>query len=339
MGGALFKAGISPELNQMNVDYPLRFAPNFRRYIWGGRRLQTVLGKNLEQEGNYAESWEIVDHGSDQSVVAYGRLAGVELGTIVREHGPELLGRHHPQPDFPLLFKFLDARERLSVQVHPDDEMAAQLDPPDRGKTEAWVILAAEPYSVVYAGLKRGVGREVLQQQVAQGTTEVCLHEIKPHAGDCIFLPAGTVHAAGEGLLIAEIQQASDTTYRLFDWNRVDKDGNRRDLHVARGLDAVNYDFGAIEPQATQPTARGFVERLVHCEKFVLDRWQLAEPQTLGGDDRFHIVAVIRGSVVADGDPAGQPLQLGQTALFPGAAGAVRLVPQTPSILLDMYLP
>ncbi len=323
----------------MNVGYPLRFEPNYRRYIWGGRRLESILGKRLEEDGNYAESWEIVDHGPDQSVVAAGRFAGVELGTIVREHGLELLGRHHPQPSFPLLFKFLDARERLSVQVHPDDEMAAQLDPPQRGKTEAWVILATEPYSVVYAGLKRGFGREVLRHEVAQGTTEVCLHEMTPGVGDCIFLPAGVVHAAGAGLLIAEIQQASDVTYRLFDWNRVGKDGKSRELNIAQGLEAINYDMAPVAPQTPQPTGLAFVERLVQCEKFVLDRWRLSEPHPIGGDDRFHIVAVIEGSVVVDGDPGGQPLQLGQTALLPAAAGAVTLSPEMPSVLLDMYLP
>lgn len=326
-------------MNDMNVDHPLRFEPNYRRYIWGGRRLESVLGKRLEEEGNYAESWEIVDHGPDQSVVAAGPLAGAELGTIVRDHGRDLLGRHHPQPSFPLLFKFLDARERLSVQVHPDDEKAAQLDPPDRGKTEAWVILATERYSVIYAGLKGGVGRDVLQHEVLQGTTEVCLHEIWPRVGDCVFLPAGVVHAAGEGLLIAEIQQASDTTYRLFDWNRVGVDGKPRDLHIKQGLNAVDYQYGPVAPQTPQATDRPFVERLVECEKFVLDRWQLAEPQTIGGDDRFHIVAVIEGCVDVSSDPSEQPLRLGQTTLVPAAAGAVTLTPQTPSVLLDMYLP
>jgi mannose-6-phosphate isomerase len=323
----------------MAVDYPLRFQPNYRRYIWGGRRLETVLGKSLGEGDDYAESWEIVDHGEDQSVVAFGPMAGRELRQLVREHGAEFLGRHNPQPRFPLLFKFLDAQKRLSVQVHPDDEGAARLDPPDLGKTEAWVVLAAEPYSTIYAGLRRGVDRAAVEQEVARGTTEVCLHQIVPHVGDCIFLPAGVLHAAGEGLVIAEIQQASDTTFRVFDWNRVGKDGKPRELHVEQALEAIDFDSGPVEPQSPQPTDKPFVERLVECDKFVLDRWRIDTPQTIGGDDRCHIVAVIGGSVDVARDPAEQPLKLGQTMLVPAAAGSVELSPQQPSTLLDMYLP
>jgi mannose-6-phosphate isomerase len=323
----------------MAVDYPLRFQPNYRRYIWGGRRLETVLGKSLGEGDDYAESWEIVDRGEDQSIVAAGPLAGRQLGQLVREQGADLLGRHHPQPCFPLLFKFLDAQKRLSVQVHPNDEAAAQLDPPDLGKTEAWVVLATEPYSTIYAGLRRGFNRATVEQEVARGTTEVCLHQIVPHVGDCIFLPAGVVHAAGEGLVIAEIQQASDTTFRLFDWNRVGKDGKPRELHVEQALAAINFDFGAVEPQSPQATDKPFVERLVHCDKFVLDRWRMNAPQSVGGDDRCHIVAVIGGSVAVESDPAEQPLRLGQTMLLPAAAGPLELSPNQPSTLLDMYLP
>jgi mannose-6-phosphate isomerase len=298
-----------------------------------------VLGKELGEGDDYAESWEIVDHGDDQSVVAFGPLADSSLGQLVREQGADLLGRHHPQPRFPLLFKFLDAQKRLSVQVHPNDDMAARLDPPDLGKTEAWVVLATEPYSTIYAGLRRGFDRAAVEQEVARGTTEVCLHQIVPHAGDCIFLPAGVVHAAGEGLLIAEIQQASDTTFRLFDWNRVDKEGNPRELHVEKGLEAIDFECGAVEPQTPRRTEKPFVERLVECDKFVLDRWRMDAPQSIGGDGRCHIVAVISGSVVAAGDPADQPLDLGQTMLVPAAAGPVEISPQQPGTLLDMYLP
>ena len=215
--------------------YPLRFEPIFRRYLWGGRRLGTVLGKPIGEGSDYAESWEVVDHGADQSRVAFGPLAGTTLGELVREHGHELLGRHHPQPQFPLLIKLLDAQQKLSVQVHPNDEQAARLDTPDYGKTEAWVVLAAEPGSRIYAGLKRGFDRPALERELNRGTCELCLHHFEPRVGDCVFLPAGTVHALGGGLLIAEVQQSSDTTYRLFDWNRVGPDGRPRALHIEAG--------------------------------------------------------------------------------------------------------
>ena len=129
----------------MNANYPLRFQPVLRRYLWGGRRLETVLGKPLPPGDDYAESWELVDHGADQSVVTAGPLVGSSLGDLVRELGSAVLGRHAPQPQFPLLFKFLDAQKNLSVQVHPNDQQAARLTPPDRGKTEAWIVMHAEP--------------------------------------------------------------------------------------------------------------------------------------------------------------------------------------------------
>ncbi len=164
------------------------------------------------------------------------RCRGMALGTLVRELGADLLGRHHPQDHFPLLFKFLDVRENLSVQVHPNDEQAARLDPPDRGKSEAWFVLSAEPGSRVYAGLRDGVDRTALEPAVAHGQAESCLHSFEPAPGDCVLVPAGTVHALGAGLLVAEIQQSSDTTFRLFDWNRVGPDGLPRPLHVEQAV-------------------------------------------------------------------------------------------------------
>jgi mannose-6-phosphate isomerase len=318
----------------------LRFEPIFRRYIWGGRRLATVLGKPIGPETDYAESWEVVDHGADQSRVAGGPLAGATLGEIVHQHGPELFGRHAPQAGFPLLFKFLDAQTTLSVQVHPNDAQAARLDPPDAGKTEAWVVLAAEPGSVIYAGLKRGFDRAALERELARGTCELCLNRFEPRVGDCIFLPAGTVHALGAGLLIAEIQQSSDTTYRMFDWNRVGPDGNPRPLHVRQALDVIDFDRGPVVPATPMATDRPQVTRLTACGKFVLDRWDIALPREIGGDNRFHILAVIEGSVTEHDDPAKQLLRLGETLLLPAAAGPIKLAPQPPhAALLDIYLP
>ncbi|NIP85893.1 MAG: class I mannose-6-phosphate isomerase [Planctomycetales bacterium] len=323
----------------MSLLYPLRFQPIFRRYLWGGRRLQEVLDKPIGEGDDYAESWEVVDHGEDQSVVAAGPLAGTTLHELVRTHGTALLGRHHPQPAFPLLWKFLDAHQTLSVQVHPNDQQAARLDPPDLGKTEAWVVLDAAPDSLIYAGLKRGFDRPAVERELARGTVHLCLHQFHPAVGDCVFLPAGTVHALGAGLLVAEIQQASDTTYRLFDWNRVGPDGQPRALHIAQGLEVIDYQRGPIQPQTPQPTDRPHVQRLVQCDHFVLDRWQCAQPVTAGGDRRCHTLAVLQGAVEVQGDPAGQPLRRGQTLLLPAAAGGVTLTPTEPTLLLDACLP
>ncbi len=319
--------------------YPLRFRPILRQYIWGGRRLGTVLGKELGPEPNYAESWEICDHGADQSTVAAGRLVGTTLHDLVTRQGPALLGRHHPLSRFPLLLKFLDAARTLSVQVHPDDARAARLDPPDLGKTEAWVVLAAEPGGTIYAGLKPGIDRQTLADAIRAGNCEDALHQFQPEVGDCVFIPAGTVHALGEGLLVAEIQQASDTTYRLFDWNRLGADGKPRPLHVEAGLEAIDFDRGPGGPQQPKPTERPAVIRLVESDKFVLDRWEFEQPQTAGGDDRFHIVSVLEGSLEVQGDPASTPLPRGGTILLPAEIGEVQLAPQDKTILLDAYLP
>jgi mannose-6-phosphate isomerase len=323
----------------MTELYPLRFEPVFRRYLWGGRRLQTVLNKPIGDGEDYAESWEVVDHGDDQSVVQAGWLTGHTLSDIVSEHNEALFGRHAGLPQFPLLFKFLDCHRNLSVQVHPDDEAAAKLDPPDLGKTEAWVIMHAEPGSRVYAGLKRGFDRAALQREVNRGTTELCLHSFGPKAGDCIFIPAGTVHALGEGLLVAEIQQASDTTYRLFDWNRVDSEGKARQLHVQAGLEAIDYEAGPVLPQAPEPTDEPEVERLVDCDKFVLDRWRLNVSRSLQTGDCFQLLAVLEGELLVSGDDAQSPLRKGQTMLIPASVSPVTLTPSIESRILVIRLP
>ena len=320
-------------------DRLLRFTPLFRRYLWGGRRLATMFGKPLGPGDDYAESWEIVDHGADQSVVAAGPLAGKALAEIVRDHGVELFGRQAGRyAHFPLLLKLLDCNRTLSVQVHPNDEQAARLDPPDLGKTEAWVVLAAEPGSKIYAGLKRGTTRESLAAAIAAGRSKDVLHVIEPQVGDCIFIPAGTVHALGAGLVIAEIQQASDTTFRLYDWNRVGADGQPRPLHVEESLAVADYARGPVEPQTPQRTDEPGRERLVACDKFVLDRVTFDKARTLGGDGRCHLLVVVAGETTVSSGGAEENLVAGQTALLPAAATAELLV-RRPATLLDVTLP
>ena len=320
--------------------YPLTFEPVFKRYLWGGRRLRTVLGKPIGDGDDYAESWELADHPQGQSVVSNGWLAGTSLHELVTSQAVEVLGRHAPQDRFPLIFKYLDCQRDLSVQVHPDDEAAARLAPPDLGKTEAWVILDAEPGSRVYAGLKSDWDRPALEQALRTGCTAECLHSFEPQIGDCLFIPAGTVHALGAGLLVAEIQQASDTTYRLFDWNRVGPDGQPRPLHIEKALDVTDYAAVEVGPQIPQATGRANVERLVACDKFVLDRWRLTTDEHIAGDDRFHILSVIEGGLLirwqADSEIL---LGKGQTTLIPASVSSVLLQPRPNSVVLDMYLP
>ncbi|MEO8270965.1 MAG: type I phosphomannose isomerase catalytic subunit, partial [Aureliella sp.] len=237
----------------MIAPYPLRLIPFFRDYLWGGRKLQTALGKDLPANGVWAESWEIVDHPEHSSAILSGPLADSTLHQICESDPDWLLGKLPQGEEFrggadcrstnprtlPLLFKYLDCQRVLSVQVHPDDSYGQKMLPPDLGKTEAWYIIAAEPEAVLYAGLKLGVSREDLQSALASGEVEQCLHRIQPKAGDCVVIPAGTVHALGAGLLVAEIQQASNTTFRLFDWNRLGTDGQPRALHIEQSLEVI----------------------------------------------------------------------------------------------------
>ena len=326
-------------------NYLLRFQPLFRRYLWGGRRLGTMLGKPIGPGDDYAESWEIVDHANDQSIVLNGPLAGKTLHELVREQPAALLGEGIVARSFPLLFKFLDCNQTLSVQVHPNDEQGARLETPDLGKTEAWVVLAAEPGSKIYAGLKPGVSPKQLAADIAAGVCERSLHEFEAQVGDCVFIPAGTVHALGAGLVIAEIQQASDTTFRLHDWNRVDAAGKSRPLHVEQSLATIDFSRGPVAPQRPQQVAPGR-ERLVECDKFVLDRLTLTAGQRMAicGDDRFRLLALLAGNL--DMDPAAhasqhgaEAMDAGQTALLPAAAGRWQAVAGEAATVLEITLP
>jgi mannose-6-phosphate isomerase len=320
---------------------PLILAPIYRSYLWGGRRFETALGRTLPGEGVVAESWQLVDRGGDQSVVAAGPLAGTTLGALVSSSGPELLGRHALRGAFPLLFKFLDACQDLSVQVHPDDERAARLGTPDLGKTEAWYVVDAAPGSRIYAGLAPGVTREGFATALRAGRCDEVIHSFPVRAGDCVFIPAGTVHAIGAGLLVAEIQQSSDVTFRLHDWNRVGPDGKPRALHVEEGLEATTR-FGPVTPVTPGFTSDPAVRRLVACDYFVFDEVLPKGPWEVGGDDGCHFVAVIGGAVAFD-DRWGLPqLGVGDCALLPASIGRQPLTPVATGVatkLLHVALP
>lgn len=257
---------------------PLVFEPFLRPQIWGQRRLGVQLGKDLSAEGTFGESWEISVHPIHVSRVAEGEFRGQLFTGLWERCAEDLIGNRGPKlPQFPLLIKFLDCHELLSVQVHPDDETAQALLKNGSGKTEAWVVLNTEKSARIYAGLKPGTTREVLERHLDSGTVATCLHSFTPRPGDCIYLSAGTVHAAGGGVLVAEVQQTSDATFRLFDWNRVGPDGKPRDLHRAQALQAIDWSAGPVE--AIRPTrlfnlASGTQgERLVQCPFFCLERY------------------------------------------------------------------
>lgn len=322
---------------------PIRFRPLLKRIRWGGRRLGDVLRKPIGSEHDYAESWEICDHGKDQSIVDGGPFDGLTLQQLIAEQGKRLFGQDHRLKQFPLLVKWLDAADRLSVQVHPNDLQARFFDKHENGKTEAWIILDARPDSRIYAGLRHGVDLLRLQQHIAQGTVEECLHSYPIEPGDCIFIPAGTVHAIGEGILLAEIQQSSDLTFRLHDWGRLGIDGQPRQLHLEESFACIDWDRGPVDPVVPKVirSTKSFstTEELVASEFFVLNRHTLTQQMTFDSDNRFHVIVVVSGNGTLACECDEHPLQTGTTLLIPATSPPCQLVPDSDLVLLDTFLP
>lgn len=321
---------------------PLAFTPILRRLVWGGRKLGTLLGKPIGEGDDYAESWELADYHDEVSVVRDGMYAGITLRDFVQKRPADLFGpAHSGQEQFPLLVKLLDARENLSVQVHPDDTLGREL-AGDSGKTEAWVVLHAEPGSVIYAGLKPGVDRRALERGIAKGEVEPLLHRIEPKPGDCILVEAGTVHALGEGVVIAEFQQMSDATFRVFDWNRVGADGRPRELHVEKAMRCIDFDRGPVDPvvPAPQVLENGDVrEPLAKCAYFELERWTLTAATEIGRDDRFTILMVLDGEVRVRGPRGDLSSRRGETVLLPASIGATMIYPVGRAVVLACQQP
>ncbi|MDE0862418.1 MAG: class I mannose-6-phosphate isomerase [Rubripirellula sp.] len=319
------------------TPYPLRFSPVLKQTIWGGRRLGEHLRKPIGSESNYAESWEVVDHGDDQSIVENGLLSGQTLRQVIQEHPSWLFGEKSDLKSFPLLLKYLDCNRVLSVQVHPSDQYALHMAKPDLGKTEAWYIVASEPESLIYAGLRMGVDQDMLQQAIVTGTTEDVLHSFHPAAGDIVFIPAGTVHALGAGLLVAEIQQSSDTTFRLFDWNRTDSSGNPRPLHLAQGIEVTDYSSGPVTALASDRGATGW-QTIVSCDKFVLRLLENGEA-AVGGEAKFHILTIPKGTATLRIEEEITSLSAGATVLLPAAMKRCTITAGENSTIMEMHLP
>lgn len=317
---------------------PLRLQPLFKQRPWGGRRLAQQWNKTDSNTTGWAESWEVVDLGDDQSRVLGGPFDGRTLHDLVREHPDELLGRHAGCEQFPLLFKFLDAAETLSVQVHPNDQQAATLAPGQHGKSEAWVILAADSNSRLSVGLKPGIDRVALERHLAAGTVEQCLHSFSARVGDVISIPAGTVHAIGAGIALAEIQQPSDVTFRLFDWNRRDADDGRRPLHVEQALQCIDFSLGLVSPLAPRPLATdgGLTEELIQTEHFVWRRHTLSETRLrLPEEDRCRIVSLIDGRVQIVSSFGREPLVAGQSLIIAADCHEILIEPISSGVLVE----
>src|SRR4051812_46424352 len=300
---------------------PLRFEPIFKSMLWGGRRLPAFLNRPAPHADPVGEAWVLSDVDGSPSVVADGPLAGTTLRDLLAAEPARILGTAKPSNGrFPLLLKFIDARQELSVQVHPNDAQAAAKHPTGCGKTEAWVVLDRDPAtSRIYAGFAPGVTAADFRTALAERTTPRTLHSFVPEPGDCVFLEAGTVHAIGADILLFEVQQTSDITYRLYDWDRVDaKTGKPRDLHVDDGLACADFGKGPCHPVRSRGGER---ERLVTCGYFTLDRVTSGRSFTVGAAGQCRVVVCVAGRGELNWRGARSPLTTGDVLLLPAEVG------------------
>lgn len=318
--------------------YPLTFQPRFKERVWGNRKIETLYGKPLPPSIPIGESWEISDRPDDVSVIANGPFAGKDLQYLMREHQKELLGSQGAER-FPLLLKILDAQDKLSLQVHPPASVAPSLN--GEPKTEMWYITDAAPDADLFVGLKQGVTREQFENKVHDGTVADCFHRVPVSAGDAMFLPSGRVHAIGAGLVIFEIQQNSDTTYRVFDWNRMGLDGKPRPLHIRESLASI--DFTDFEPSlitskySRNPTIS--IRFLVDHPLFRVDACKVKRGQ------RFHlripaahILAVVKGRLELTWREHTLLLKAGDFVLLPVSLERVSLTAQTQVEYLQVHI-
>jgi mannose-6-phosphate isomerase len=323
--------------------YPLRFEPIFKTALWGGTRLRPMFGAASSPEAT-GEAWVLSDHGETHSRIANGPFKGITLHQLMREIPSRILGRPATGGErFPLLLKFIDAAQPLSVQVHPNDEQARRMaGSGNAGKSETWVIVHSEPDSVLYAGLRTGITRRALVSALQAGDVGTTLHSFQPQPGDCVFLPAGTVHAIGAGLLLFEVQQTSDITYRLHDWGRVDpKTGKPRELHVEQSLACIDFGRGPCGPVDVKCEAQGAAtrDRLVACDYFTLERIRGSRPFGVGASGRCRIAVAIGGTGELQHAGERYPLRPGDVLLLPAEVGECRFIPTDEVTLLECGIP
>jgi mannose-6-phosphate isomerase len=320
--------------------YPLTFSPVFKDYPWGGRNLATLLRRKIP-DGIVAESWEIAAHPNGTSPIATGALAGVTLQDAMAQWGVDLVGSRNAgdlaQGRFPLLVKLLDAHRWLSVQVHPDDAYAMAHEG-ESGKTEMWVVVHAEPGAELIYGFAPGASRERFAEAIEAGETERWLHRVAVREGDVIFVPTGAIHALGPGILVAEIQQNSDTTYRIYDW------GRPRPLHIQQALDVLDFDL--VEPDVLSPVpvpeSQVPTEVIGESRYFRTERLRLAAGQGWAGQTSgvtMEIWGVLAGEVTLNW--AGEPITLAAVGwvLIPAGLGEFRMTATSDSVLLRVITP
>ncbi len=322
--------------------YPLKFTPIYKDKIWGGNKIKTVLNKNFGDLPNCGESWELSGVPGNISIVSNGYLAGNSLEELIEVYMGDLVGDQIFETfghEFPLLIKFIDANDDLSIQVHPDDEMAAERHN-SYGKTEMWYVMQADKGSKLQSGFNQPVDQEKYLEKLEKVELTDILNFEEVTAGDVFFIPAGRVHAIGKGILLAEIQQTSDITYRIYDYDRRDDQGNPRELHTDQALDAIDYTLFPEYKTNYEPIPNESVE-LASCQYFttnVLDVSQVVE-KDFNKLDSFVIYICLDGKLVIETESGSESIQKGETILLPASIENVLLKPSTASAkLLEVYI-
>lgn len=316
-----------PEESTGHLLDPLIFDTYYRPQIWGGRGLNLHLGRPLPNEGPFGEAWDLSPLALHLSRVIEGPFVGRDINDLWVNDLSDF-SRDRAQSVFPLLIKWLECRDLLSLQVHPDDRMARTVLNEPYGKSEAWVVVAAEPTARIYAGIKRGLTRNDVLYHLNAGTLVECLHSFVPQPGDCVSLPAGTIHAAGGGLVVAEVQQSSDATFRLFDWNRPGLNGAPRALQIDRALEAVNWDQGPISPVvpiAIDARQGVIAEQLLDGNGFRMERYVTQDSISCPHAGELSIWMLLEGKADLRNPSTGYRRRIGkgETTLIPASAMGV----------------
>jgi mannose-6-phosphate isomerase len=308
----------------------LQFEPIYQERVWGGRELEGYLGRKLPAMGPIGESWELVDRAEAQSVVRGGPWAGKTLRQVITGHAAEIMGPAWPKERaFPILVKWLDCRDRLSVQVHPPAGVAPKLG--GEPKTENWYFGKSDAGAAVYAGLRAGTTRASFEQAIAAGTVDQCLDRLAVHAGDSLLIHSGTMHAIDAGNVILEIQQNSDTTFRVYDWGRLGLDGKPRTLHVRESLESLDANTAGAPQLIRRETGEAV---LAQCREFTIRREIIATGARLSfaAGEQARILSVVEGQLEV-AERAGSILKLGDNVLLP-YAGGFSFVAKTPVAVL-----
>ncbi len=325
----------------MNSLYPLKFKPIFKSKIWGGQKIKTELGLDYGNLPNCGEVWVISGVEGNQSIVENGFLKDNELNELVEVYMGDLVGEKVFDKfgnEFPLLIKFIDSNDWLSIQVHPDDSLAMKRKI-GQGKTEMWFTLGADENTKLISGFKEKMDKETYLKHLNDGTIKQIMNYEDVKKGDAFFIPAGRVHALGPGMLLAEIQQTSDTTYRIYDWDRTDDKGNTRELHTEEALDAI--DFTKYDSYRTAYHSEiNSTNKIVSCDKFITNIVEFNEPyyKDLEAIDSFVIYIAAEGDTIIVWDDGELKLNKGEAVIIPAYLSQINLIPKTSSKLLEVYL-